>query len=435
MSDFFRKIKGSIFTKLLLVIIMTGVLAIFSNIGILRFFAHQFFSPFRKNMIHYANFIIQEIGVPPDKVKALEIAKDLSICIRFESSSVKWTTDDNLLSFEGFDKMASDEDEQIRTEFDEGVYYIALQQDSGRYLFAYDLKKSVHSREVLAILLIVALSLIFAGAYLLIRRILKPIKWLTEGVEQVSQGNLSYQVQESKCRSDELGKLTESFNAMTKRIHEMIRSKEQLLLDVSHELRSPLTRVKVALELLPDDQGKKSIAEDVSEVEMMINEILETQRLNSNHGRLCLGKANVSEILEEVALHFQNKAPGVVLAPAAERVLLNIDSERIKTVLKNILENAVKYSKPESQPIEIRVTSGEKSVVIGIKDYGSGISQEEIPFIFEPFYRVDKSRSKLTGGYGLGMSLCKKIMEAHGGTIEIESDLNSGTTVYLRFKK
>ena len=215
----------------------------------------------------------------------------------------------------------------------------------------------------------------------------------------------------------------------------MIHAKEQLLLDVSHEIRSPLTRIKVALEFVPDGNTKKSIREDLSEVEKMIMEILETERLNSDHGKLYLKKANVSVIIKEVLQDFQNRSPGVKLTSVPKGVFLNIDIDRIKTVLKNVIENSLKYSKPESQPVEISIDEEEKAVVIRIKDYGSGIPKEELPYIFEPFYRIDKSRSKETGGYGLGMSLCKKIMEAHGGTIEINSELNIGTTVFLSFKK
>jgi signal transduction histidine kinase len=140
-------------------------------------------------------------------------------------------------------------------------------------------------------------------------------------------------------------------------------------------------------------------------------------------------------IIKEVLQDFQNKSPGIKLTSLLESIFLNVDTDRIKTVLKNVIENSLKYSKSESQPIEISIDEEEKSVVIRIKDHGSGIPKEELPYIFEPFYRIDKSRSKETGGYGLGMSLCKKIMEAHGGTIEISSELNIGTTVILRFEK
>ena len=433
MNDLIRKTQSSIFIKLFFVIIITGVIVLFLIGGFIRYYSSQLYLPFIKNVVHYTNYIIQEIGTPPDIHKALEIAQDLSLHIRFESPNLQWTTDDKLISFKDFDKLTSDENEQIKTDIEDGIYFIAVNQGLGRYLFAFDFKKSTHYMQVLVILLVILLTLVFVFAYLSIRWIFKPIKWLTEGVEQVSKGNLNYQVPIRKM--DELGELTESFNSMTRRIAEMIHAKEQLLLDVSHEIRSPLTRIKVALEFVPDGNTKKSIGEDLSEVEKMIVEILETERLDSDHGKLYLKKANVSGIIKEVLQDFQNKSPGVKLTSVPKGVFLNIDIDRIKTTLKNVIENSLKYSKPESQPVEISIDDEEKSVVIQIKDYGSGIPKEELPYIFEPFYRIDKSRSKETGGYGLGMSLCKKIMEAHGGTIEINSELNIGTTVFLRFEK
>jgi signal transduction histidine kinase len=433
MNNLIRKIQGSIFSKLLFIIIISGLLAIFFTTGLFRLFLGQFISPFGKMAVHHTNYIIQEIGVPPDTLKAQEIAQNLSLRIRFESPDFQWATDDKLLSFKNFERMTSGKNGQIKTEFDDGIYYVSVNQDSWRYLFAFDLRKSKYYGGMLAILLIIFLTLVFTAAHLSIRRILKPIKWLTEGVEQAGKGNLDHQVPVRKM--DELGELSESFNFMTTRIREMIRSREQLLLDVSHELRSPLTRINVALEFVPEGQTKESIREDVSEVEKMIAEILETERLSSSHGKLHLKKANVTEIIQETLQDFHNKPPGIQLISVPESVFLEMDIERIKTVLKNVLENSFKYSKPESHPVEISLDDEKKSVVIRIRDYGSGIPEDELPYIFEPFYRIDKSRSKQTGGYGLGMSLCKKIMEAHGGTIEIDSELNTGTTVFLRFRK
>lgn len=416
-----------------MVIIITGIIVILLVGGFLKYYSSQLYLPFVKNVYHYTNYIIREIGTPPDIHKALEIAQDLSLHIRFESSNLQWTTDDKLISFKEFDKLTSDENEQIKTDIEEGIYFVAVNQGLGRYLFAFDFKKSTHDKEVLVIFMFILLTLVFLFAYLSIRWILKPIKWLTEGVKQVSKGNLNFQVPIRKM--DDLGELTESFNSMTRRIAEMIHAKEQLLLDVSHEIRSPLTRIKVALEFVPDGDTKKSIGEDLSEVEKMIVEILETERLDSDHGKLHLKKADISGIIKEVLQNFQNKSPGIKLTSLLESVFLNIDTDRIKTVLKNVIENSLKYSKSESQPVVISIDEEQKSVVIRIKDHGSGIPKEELPYIFEPFYRIDKSRSKETGGYGLRMSLCKKIMEAHGGTIEISSELNIGTTVFLRFEK
>ena len=103
--------------------------------------------------------------------------------------------------------------------------------------------------------------------------------------------------------------------------------------------------------------------------------------------------------------------------------------------LRNILENSVKFSGDSNQAVRINIKTEDNAVIIRVQDFGRGIPQSELPYIFEPFYRVDKSRSKKTGGYGLGLSLCKKIIEAHNGTIEIESEENKGTLVSIRLPK
>lgn len=436
MSDFISKIHSSIFTKLLIVIIITGIIVVFIFAGFTKYYFSRLNPIVKKNTAHYTNYIIEEIGMPLDTLKALEIAQELSIHIRIENPNFKWSTNNRFFSSKHRKGITPEKNEQMIADFDEGIYYIAVNRNSIKYLFAFDFRKAETPIGVLVVLLIIFLTIVFTAAYLSIRRILRPIKSLTKGVEQISKGIFNYQVKVSDKRGrDELRELAESFNTMTNRLREMIHSKDQLLLDVSHELRSPLTRMNVALEFVPDGNTKESIREDLMEMEKMIAEILETERLNSNHGKLNLKKANVLTLIKEVVQNLQNRSPGVKLIPVPEKVFLEIDTDRIKRVLKNILENSLKYSKPKSQPVEISIDDREKLVVIQIKDYGSGIPEEELPYIFEPFYRIDKSRSKKTGGYGLGMSLCKKIMEAHGGAIEISSTLNIGTTVFLIFKK
>lgn len=433
MFNLVRKIQNSIFIKLVLILIATDVLTISLIHEFLEIYLSQHLSPFQKNVIRYTNYLIQEIGTPPDTLKAREIAQELSIDIRFENSDFQWATNPNFLLSKNFDRMSLNKKEPIITELDHGVWMISVNHNFGYYFFAYNFDKIKNNEVQLSILLIIILTLVFTAAYFLIRWILKPIHWLTGGIERIIKGNLQYQV--PLRGTDELGLLTESFNSMTRRIQDMIRLKEQLLLDVSHELRSPLTRMKVALEFVSDGPTRKSIEEDLSEVEKMITEILETERLNSSHGKLYLAEENISEIIKEVAQSFKDELPGIKLIAMPVNVPLKIDLDRVKTVFKNVLENSMKYSSSKSQPVEITVTDEKMFVVIQIKDYGPGIPQEELPYLFEPFYRIDKSRSKDTGGYGLGLSLCKKIMEAHGGTIEISSKLNIGTTVFLKFAK
>ena len=141
------------------------------------------------------------------------------------------------------------------------------------------------------------------------------------------------------------------------------------------------------------------------------------------------------KLAQEVCAGFRDQKPGIKIISFPADIYLNVDPERIAVLLRNIIENALRYSEEDGYPIEISLRQKNDESIIAIQDFGSGIPEPDLPYIFEPFYRVDKSRSKETGGYGLGMSLSKKIMEAHGGAIEITSKLKVGTTVFLKFKK
>jgi signal transduction histidine kinase len=168
-------------------------------------------------------------------------------------------------------------------------------------------------------------------------------------------------------------------------------------------------------------------------MEKMISDILETARMHHLHADLKLQPSDLVAILKEILPDYQNQPPGVQLDELPKSLVVNIDSGQIKTVFTNIISNALKFSDAASEPVKVSVKSEPHHVVVKVADRGIGIPVEELTFIFEPFYRVDKSRSKDTGGYGLGLSLCKTIMEAHGGKIEIESKPGVGTTVSLFF--
>jgi signal transduction histidine kinase len=260
--------------------------------------------------------------------------------------------------------------------------------------------------------------------------VLRPISWLSRGVEEVAKGNFDQNVVIWKM--DQLGRLTESFNNMTQKIKEMIAARTQLLLDVSHEMRSPLTRIKVALEFLPDNKNKKSIGEDVNELEQMLHEILETERLNSGYQKLDSEKADLLKLIKNIISKFKNMKPGINLIADDNQYPFEGDIERLKICLRNVIDNSIKFSNESSNAVEIQISSEKQQYIIKVQDNGTGIPEEDLPFIFEPFYRVDKSRSKKTGGYGLGLSLSKKIIEAHGGTINIKSKINKGSLVLIQ---
>jgi signal transduction histidine kinase len=276
--------------------------------------------------------------------------------------------------------------------------------------------------------------LVMAPCFFMLKRMFRPLRMLLKGVKEVSEGNLDFQF-EAKGRHGEIHYLAESFNLMVQRIREMMQSKDQLLLDVSHELRSPLTRLKVALEMTPKGKMKDSMLRDVSEMETMITELMETERLKNGNGKLALGPVDIVDLTRKTLVNFKSRKPGVKILGKPDTLVIQADEARVKTVLQNVLENALKYSAGRKKPVEVGLSWDEKEVIITVQDFGQGIPPEDQEKVFEPFYRVDKSRTKDTGGYGLGLSLCREIMRAHDGDIRLESEPGQGTKVTLYFPR
>jgi len=227
--------------------------------------------------------------------------------------------------------------------------------------------------------------------------------------------------------SDEFGNLTDAFNRMVGRIKDMIRTREQLLVDVSHELRSPLSRLKVAVQFVGEADIRARMVADLGALDIMIGELLELERLRDGVG-IKATRQNLVALLDEVVEGFHDRSPGVHFERAATEILVNVDAERIRTVFRNLLENAVKYSLPESLPVEVFATQDSDSVIVRVTDDGPGIPEDDKTNLFEPFFRVDRSRSKKTGGYGLGLSIAKRIVEAHGGTIAVANNVTRGAS-------
>lgn len=293
------------------------------------------------------------------------------------------------------------------------------------------------SPRVAHVWLLVLSLLVMAGVVLttqaVLQKLLRPLRILNDGVTRLGEGELGVTV--PRTTADEFGTLTDAFNEMAGRVREMITTRDQLLIDVSHELRSPLTRMKVALELMPDDAQRARLSSEVAEMERMIAGLLELERLRAGRG-VNPSRRDLVPIVQEVVATFEDRVPGVRFdAHDSREVRAEVDAEQLKTVMRNLLENAVKYSRPDSRAIQVTVQTRGEDAVVRVADDGVGIPSEDAERIFEPFFRVDRSRSKESGGYGLGLSICKRVMEAHGGRIALESRNGRGATFVLSFPR
>ena len=429
-----KKLFGSIFFKLFLTVLFSGILI---NLLEILFFAayHRMTSQsIAKSFKLYVTYMIEDMGAPPSREKAAAITRQTGVKIQYRGTNEQWSTSDK--PFPHFDdtKRAWFQEPGSKARFHRRRLYIFVSIADGEFVFEF-------SRHVpnetgirrLHLFLLAMIALVFLGAFFVVRRLMRPIALLEKGVHQVSKGNLEHRIPEKGAA--EFKRLAAAFNQMTFRIRSLIKAKERLLLDVSHELRTPVTRAKLALEFLPDSDEKNSIAEDLSEMENLSAGVLESARSINDPQTLHLQPIDMNALVRSVLDKFEGHQPAIVFNPPPEKTIVEVDPEKMKTVLRNIVANALKYSKPDSSPVRVHLSGSANQAILTIRDQGCGIPAEAIPFVFEPFYRADKSRNRKTGGFGLGLSLCKAIMEAHGGKIEIESVLNEGTSVVLALNR
>ncbi len=245
-----------------------------------------------------------------------------------------------------------------------------------------------------------------------------------ESVEKVSAGDLSTRV--PVVRGDEIGQVGRAFNHMTQRVEQMLNDHDRLMADVSHELRSPMARIKVALEMLPEGDKREQIATDIREMEALTSALLERERIKNRTARPDHTEFDLVAMAREIVDSFADRATLVVLAESPETLLIRADAALLKVLLQNLVDNAVKFSLDDSGRVEVRLVRGEKSVTISIIDDGRGIPEDMTDRVLEPFVKLDPSRGHRSG-YGLGLNLCQRIVQAHKGSIEIQPREPRGT--------
>jgi len=360
--------------KLLLVLLATGIFVDFTVGGFYRLmFSQQAHAALESNVAHYAHLLAVEIGTPPDTAKARALAAAYGLRIRYAGPGGSWDSrpgeandlsafapDSEAKGFswgkgpswnQGSEKVLSEKvlegRDASKLGWRRGRFYVTVEEGGGEYRFVTDFHQMVDSHRNYLGIVILILSLVLAVAFMAIRRLLSPLKKLTAGVERLGRGELGFQV--PVCSHDEFGDLADSFNTMSSRLEALVRAREQLLLDVSHELRSPITRIKVALEMAPEGMDTEGIRDDLREMETMIGEILEAARLDSVNGKLNLEDIDLGVLVSEAVADANIRPPGALLLgntadTGAGGPKVKADRARVRKVLANVLDNVVKFS-------------------------------------------------------------------------------------------
>lgn len=275
---------------------------------------------------------------------------------------------------------------------------------------------------------------------LLAHYLTRPIASLRAATQQLAGGNLEARAGENLGkRSDEIADLVRDFDLMANRIGELLQSQRRLLSDVSHELRSPLARLRVALALSrrSEDAAQNTshdrIEREVQRLDELIGRILTLSRLESGEVNPPMGPVTLNTIVEEVVQDAQYEAErnGRAIEYSSNDVIrINGNEELLRSAIENVVRNAMYYTLG-SEPVHVRLIRRGEDALISVRDYGPGVPDAILPDLFRPFYRVDDSRMTGTGGTGLGLAIAEKAVKLHGGKIEALNASPNGLVVEL----
>ncbi|MEW6990651.1 ATP-binding protein [Colwelliaceae bacterium 6441] len=277
--------------------------------------------------------------------------------------------------------------------------------------------------------------------WLLARTLTRPILAIKQAATEIGKGNYEARVIAAQTRNDELGEMSRSFNQMAEKLATNIHAHQRLLADVSHELRSPMTRLQIALGLIEQSaqQGKnidKHLArctKEINQLDTMIHDVLSLSRMENTFQQTTFVEHDISKILLtaiEDAQYLADKKSITVVPQIGDNCQLMLDKVLILSALSNILINAIKHSEANSH-IEVSSKISQQKLIILIADSATGVEETQLELLFKPFYRASTARERESGGTGLGLAIAKQAIDAHHGQISAKNNRSGGLTITI----
>jgi two-component system sensor histidine kinase CpxA len=318
-------------------------------------------------------------------------------------------------------------------------FQIRHRTPDGRYIYLVEghpppARDPIADLAVYGWIVVVVVALIYALAYTLAR----PIRRLRDTVVRFGRGHLSSRA--GFHRKDEIGELARAFDEMADRIETLLTAERRLLQDVSHELRSPLARLRFALQLARSSADPKTalarVDKEVDRLTTLVGELLQVTRAEGDPESRNLSAINLSDFLsslvEDCRIEAQARACDVALRTPSG-VTWSGDRELLHRAVENVLRNAIHHA-PKGSQVEVELDEAARDAVIRIRDFGEGVAEEHLSEIFQPFYRVEEDRNRSNGGVGLGLAIAKRAVQAHNGSIRA-LNADPGLLVEIRLPK
>jgi signal transduction histidine kinase len=390
----------------------------------------------------HVEYVRRDIGTPPNIDRAIAITKQVPVDIRISGENIEWASDPNFpamheLNFGASDIFSEDPGALLGkltgVEFavDGPHRFLKIKQgDFDIVVSSPRIADTNSGPDLLPIILSIGLVWLFL-AYVCVSWLFRPIRSIREGAALIGKGNLEHRI--SGHRRDQLGDLADDINKLAGDVRGMLDAKRQLLLGISHELRTPLSRLRLALEFIDDSDQKEDVRAEISEMEQIIATLLEAERLNSRHAALNRTSVLVNDLIEQLVENFFSRdLDRIEISLEDKNIEANVDDVRLILILKNLLSNALRYSSADDGRVRVNARLDGSDLVVTVEDDGPGISPEQAENLGEPFFRGDPSRTRETGGTGLGLYLAKLAAEAHGGSLSVDRQYTQGARLVVR---
>ena len=416
-----RRWRRSLRIRLVMMFLLLAlVMAVVFMGGMKKSFSTGWAEAAKPMLVDYADRLVAEIGTPPDIARAQALVSRLPITIRIVGPKVNWDSNPGGLNGRGGWMHHLDE-EPLNDK-----WFIRPTADGHRVIFGWAPKLWQLAPRAAGWATLCALLLLMVLGYVYVSRLLRPLIDIREGAQRFGRGEFTQPI--PIRQNDDLGDLAEHINTMADDIQAMLDAKRGLLLALSHELRSPLTRARLNAELLPaTPEGaaeREALLRDLNEMRDLISDLLESERLASPHAALQREPVDLAVLVREIVAEMPG-AQHVHLDLAEGLPAHSIDRMRVRLLVRNLLDNALRYSTDAPRPpcVSLRaVVDGKvQGVELEVRDHGPGVDEAQLERLTEPFYRTDGARARATGGVGLGMYLCRLIAEAHGGTFVVRN--------------
>ncbi|MBU1357758.1 MAG: HAMP domain-containing protein [Gammaproteobacteria bacterium] len=389
------------------VLLALAMAAVFIG-GMQRAFSTGWRDAARPLVADYVDRLVAELGTPPSVARAQALVARLPISIRIEGPDVNWDSHPDRQRARAFGPR-------------DGDWFSRTTADGHRIRFGLGTlpwQRGPHGVGWIALALLLAFIVV---AYAYVRRLLRPLDDIRAGAERFGEGRFDAPI--PLRRRDELGDLAQRINTMARDIQAMLDAKRAMLLAMSHELRSPLTRARLNAELLPDSpEGaieRAALLRDLGEMRDLIADLLESERLASPHMALQRETVDLAALIRDVAAEHPGGARAVLELEAVPA--MSLDRARMRLLVRNLLDNALRHGADATQAPRISLRADDERIELEVRDFGPGVDAAHIEHLTEPFYRTDSARQRVTGGVGLGMYLCRLVAQAHSGTLTVRN--------------